>query len=165
VGEALASFSRAIVGVDLSPGMLAKARERGCYTRVENADIVELMRRERASSYDVVTAADVFIYVGKLDDAVREIARVTRPGGLVAFSVESLDAPSAKADPAAAQRGYRLSPTARYAHSTEYLDRLASEHGFGLVDLRQTVIRLERGAPIDGNVVLWRRAGAPASRG
>jgi predicted TPR repeat methyltransferase len=120
VGEALAPFSRGIVGVDLSPGMLEKARERGCYTRVENADIVEMMRRERASTYDVVTAADVFIYVGKLDDAVREIARIIRPGGLIAFSVESLDAPSAKADAAAARRGYRLSPTARYAQ----LDRV-----------------------------------------
>ncbi|HEY8245128.1 MAG: tetratricopeptide repeat protein [Vicinamibacteria bacterium] len=162
VGEALAPYSRRMVGVDLSSGMLAKARERDCYERLANVDLVEMMRHERASSFDVVTAADVFIYVGKLDDTVREIANVIRPGGWVAFSVESLDAPSANADAATTRHGYRLGPTARFAHSTDYLRQLAEEHGFDLVDFRQTVVRLERGVPVDGAVVLWRRRSTAA---
>ena len=49
-----------------------------------------MMKAEPASSYDLVTAADVFIYVGRLD-ALCEVCRLLRPSGLFMFSVESLD--------------------------------------------------------------------------
>lgn len=142
VGEALAPHACRIVGVDLSSNMLAKARERGVYERLANAELVEMMRQERASTFDVVTAADVFIYVGKLDDAIREIARVVRPGGWVAFSVESLHARAAEADAAAARRGYRLGLTTRFFA----LDRLPAPAGRG-ARVRSCRPSTDRGPP------------------
>lgn len=156
VGAAIARHARRIVGVDLSPGMLAKARETGHYERLEAKELVEMMRGERAASYDSVTAADVFVYVGKLDDAAREIARVLRPGGLVAFSVESLDALPEAGDETMRARGYRLNSSGRYAHAIAYLRRLADEHRFTVVEQRETTLRLEKGKPVQGYVVLWR---------
>ncbi len=91
-GAALAPVARQIVGVDLSAKMLDKARERNLYQRLEQLDLLTMMQAEAAASYDVVFATDVFVYVGKLDELVHQVQRLLRPGGLFAFSVESLDA-------------------------------------------------------------------------
>lgn len=163
VGAAIAPFARRIVGVDLSPGMIAKARESGRYARLEAAELVAMMRGEPDASYDLVTAADVFVYVGRLDDAIREIARLLRPGGIVAFSVESLDALSAEADASAHGRGYRLNGSGRYAHALAYLDRLAREHGFTSIERRDVTLRLDHGEPVEGYVVLWRAGETPSA--
>ena len=162
LGVEIGGQARSLVGVDLSPGMLAKARETGRYSRLETAELVAMMRGEHASSYDVVTAADVFVYVGRLDDAVREIARLLRPGGHAAFTVESLDAlPDASSTPDR-DRGYRLNSSGRYAHTLGYLQRLARENAFAAIEVRESPIRLEQGKPVQGYVVLWRR-GAPSA--
>ena len=66
-----------------------------------------MMQGERAGSYDVVTAADVFISIGDLDRIMGEVKRLLRSGGLFGFSLERLDAPP----------DFKLMPTTRYAHS------------------------------------------------
>lgn len=161
VGVAIAPFARRIVGVDLSPGMIAKARATGRYARLETAELVAMMRSEPDGSYDLVTAADVFVYVGRLDEAIVEIARLLRPGGLVACSVESLDALPGGDDAQVRESGYRLNGSGRYAHRLDYLDRLARNHGFAPVEHREVTVRLDRGNPIEGYVVLWRAPGPP----
>jgi len=83
VGVELASYSASVVGVDLSPNMIDLARQRKVYTELHCADLMTVLADEAArhACYDVVTAADVFIYVGKIDAAVAAIRRVLRPGG------------------------------------------------------------------------------------
>ncbi len=162
VGAAIAPYARTLVGVDLSPGMLAKARAGGRYARLEQSDLHAMMQREPSASYDVVTAADVFVYVGMLDDIVREAARVLRPGGLFAFSVESLDA-LARGGAAGDERpGFRLNPTGRYAHSIAYLRRLAADHAFRILEAQDTGCRIDKGKPVDAYLMLWRHSSAAA---
>jgi len=151
-GAAMAPYARRLVGVDLSAGMLAKARARNLYQRLEQRELLSMMRGEPPSSYDVITATDVFIYVGKLDDVVREAHRLLRRDGLFAFSVEALEAPS----PGDGGSGYRLAPSGRYAHSTSHLDQLAAAHGFHSHGLLRTRLRLEDGKPVQGWLVVWR---------
>ena len=162
VGAAIAPYTRTLVGVDLSPGMLAKARAGGRYARLEQSDLHAMMQREPSASYDLVTAADVFVYVGMLDDIVREAARVLRPGGLFAFSVESLDALASGAAAGDERSGFRLNPTGRYAHSIAYLRRLAADHGFRILETRDTHGRIDKGKPVDAYLTLWRHSDAPA---
>jgi hypothetical protein len=61
----------------------------------------------KPSCYDVVSAADVFIYVGKLDSVIPAVRKVLRANGLFAFSTEDAeDAPNiVNASPTA---GYQL---------------------------------------------------------
>src|SRR5207248_233908 len=63
-GALLRRWARTLVGVDLSPGMLEKARERGCYDRLEQGDLVAVMRTMPARSFDLIVATDVLIYIG-----------------------------------------------------------------------------------------------------
>jgi predicted TPR repeat methyltransferase len=151
VGAEIAPYSASLVGVDLAPNMIELARERQIYTELRCADLMTVLADEAArhTFYDVVTAADVFIYVGKIDAAVAAIRQVLRPGGLFAFSAEA-------AEPI--PEGYRLGVMGRYAHSTDYLRHLAAENGFEIEMLRATRIRFEHRRPVPGWLTLWRVA-------
>jgi len=100
-------LARYMVGIDLSPGMLAIARQqRGhLYDALLQGDgaetllsASELRHRSGGSpstggSVDLVLAADVFVYVGELERTMRACAHVLRVGGLLAFTVEELELP------------------------------------------------------------------------
>jgi predicted TPR repeat methyltransferase len=155
-GVAIAPHARQLVGVDLSAKMLEKARERNLYHRLERQDLLAMMQGEAASSYDVVFAADVFVYLGKLDELVIQAQRLLHSGGLFAFSVESLEALTDGAPALSDQRDYQLNVTGRYAHSVAYLSRLAAQNGFDVLSTTNTQSRLDKGKPVQGYLALWR---------
>jgi len=76
-----------IVGIDLSPDMLEKARERvasaelGHVTGLHEMDAADLKFPD--ASFDTVVAMYVMTVVPEPEIVMRELARVTRPGGQV----------------------------------------------------------------------------------
>jgi len=152
VGMEIARHSRSLVGIDIAPKMIECARSRKVYTDLRCADLIKGLSGDHSQDarYDVVTAADVFVYVGKLDGIIPEIRSLLNVGGMLAFSVEAMqDAADTGAE------DYRLGIWGRYAHSADYLQRLAIQHGFAVVSLRKTRIRFESGAPVAGWLTLW----------
>ena len=75
----VAEVAQRAVGIDLSPGMLVKARERGL--DVQEASATSLPFDD--ASFDVTYSFKVLSHVPELDVALAEMARVTRPGGTV----------------------------------------------------------------------------------
>jgi ubiquinone/menaquinone biosynthesis C-methylase UbiE len=75
----LAGFAKRAVGVDLSPGMLEKARARGL--EVQEASATELPFPD--ASFDVTCSFKVLPHIPDIGTALSEMARVTRPGGHV----------------------------------------------------------------------------------
>jgi ubiquinone/menaquinone biosynthesis C-methylase UbiE len=75
--DRLRGFAGQVTGVDLSPGMLARARERAL--PVAQADVCRLPFPD--ASFDVVCSFKVLAHVAAIETAVHELARVTRPGG------------------------------------------------------------------------------------
>jgi predicted TPR repeat methyltransferase/Tfp pilus assembly protein PilF len=148
VGVAIAPFGRRLVGVDIAPNMIEAARRRNVYTELLCADLSEALN----STFDVVTSADVFIYVGKLDEVVPAIRKALQPRGLFAFSVELVGN----------EQDYKLGVMGRYAHSAAYLRRLAAQSGFEIVTARDTTIRLEHRKPVAGLLSIWRARNAAA---
>lgn len=73
----IAEFARTAKGVDLSPGMLDKARARNLDVTVGSA--TELPFPD--SSFDVTCSFKVLAHVPNIELALKEMARVTRPGG------------------------------------------------------------------------------------
>jgi len=135
-------------GVDLSSGMLEKARERGLYDSLEINDIVASMATSEAS-WDLAVSADVLTYLGDLEDVFATCARVLRPGGWFAFSVEAGD----DAD------RYVLRSTGRYAHACHYIGELARQTGFDELDRRAVILRKDKGlVDIHGYIYLLRLA-------
>jgi ubiquinone/menaquinone biosynthesis C-methylase UbiE len=77
--EQFASFARVAKGIDLSSGMLAKARERGL--DVSQGSVTALPFADE--SFDVTCSFKVLAHVPQIGKALSEMARVTRPGGVV----------------------------------------------------------------------------------
>ncbi len=152
MAQALRAKASDIIGVDLSGRMLAKAHAKNLYQGLRQGDIVDAMAAETEASFDIVTAADVFIHTGKLDDVIAQGKRLLRAGGLLAFSVEQL-APAADAQ--AAQPDHQLKAAARHGHSAAYLARLAEAHGFKSLAQADTVLRTENGQPQQGFLLVW----------
>lgn len=138
----LRPFTASIDGVDLSAAMLAQARAKNLYARLEQADIADWLQAT-PERYDLAIAADVFIYVGALGPVFTGLARVLQPGAVLCFSVEEA-AEGEGAD------GLALRPSLRYAHSLPYLQSLASQHGFEFTRTDRQPIREEQGEPIPG---------------
>lgn len=77
--ERLAEFARRAAGIDLSPGMLALATSRGLDVR--EAAVTELPFED--ASFDVTCSFKVLAHVPDIGKALSEMARVTRPGGVI----------------------------------------------------------------------------------
>ncbi len=148
-GAAAGRLANRLTGVDLSARMLDRARARGGYDRLVAADIESFLCDEPAERYDLVAAADVFVYIGNLDGIFAQTSRVLRRCGLFAFSVESLAGPGPE--------GYRLQSTGRYAHAATHLRMLAGRHGFEERLWAATPIRKQRGAPVPGWVAIFEK--------
>jgi ubiquinone/menaquinone biosynthesis C-methylase UbiE len=77
--ERARSFAKSAVGVDLSAGMLARARQRGL--EVVQGSVTSLPYRD--ASFDLVYSVKVLAHIEDIRTALSEMARVTRPGGYV----------------------------------------------------------------------------------
>ncbi len=72
-------FARLARGVDLSPGMLEKAKARGLDVTLGAATELPF----EANQFDVTCSFKVLAHVPEIEKALSEMARVTRPGGTV----------------------------------------------------------------------------------
>jgi ubiquinone/menaquinone biosynthesis C-methylase UbiE len=77
--ERFAKFARSAKGIDVSPGMLEHARRRGLSVR--EASVTSIPFNDQ--SFDVTCAFKVLAHVPEIGRALAEMARVTRPGGVV----------------------------------------------------------------------------------
>jgi predicted TPR repeat methyltransferase len=150
-GPLLAPYARRLVGVDLSAGMLAYAREKGLYHELAQAELTAYLRRQEAA-FDAALSADTLVYFGGLEEVAAAAFAALRPGGVFIFTVE--EAPGEFADL------YRLEPHGRFSHGAAYVERLLAGYGFE-VAIERGDLRMESGLPVHGLIV---RARKPASR-
>jgi predicted TPR repeat methyltransferase len=139
-----------LVGVDLSSAMIARAQDKAIYDRLVCGSVAEFLAAEMAvpARYDLVLAADVFVYVNDLGSILAGIARVLAPGGVVAFTVETHSG-----------AGVALLPTLRFAHGEVYLREAVAGAGLQLLSLEPAAIRTEKSAPIAGLVIIADKSG------
>lgn len=81
--QRVAPHARSARGVDLSPGMLAGARRRGL--DVEEGSATALPFAD--ASFDLAYSFKVLAHIPDWDACMREMVRVTRPGGLLLFDI------------------------------------------------------------------------------
>jgi len=139
MGETLRPLARRLVGVDISANMVTRAQERGVYDEVVQADVGAWLAASQ-ETFELVTAADVFNYIGELAPVFASGQRVLAPGGWFAFTVEL----------AQGQADVMLQPSMRYSHSRAYVESLATPNGFDIAAMAQHPIREDQRAPIPG---------------
>jgi predicted TPR repeat methyltransferase len=144
-GPLLRPYAKRLIGVDLSAGMLEKARERGVYDELLLDDLRRALARFEAE-IDLAASADVLEYVGSLDTVFAGVRRALRPGGWFAFTAEVHDG-----------EGFVLDATRRYHHSLAYLKAEAAAHALEFVHAEVVVARYEHRQPAHQNLLILRR--------
>ena len=142
-------------GVDLSAAMLAEARAKGIYDRLEQEEIVAFLHacRQEAWRFDLLLAADVLIYQGGLEPLFGAAVACLAPDGLFLFSVETLDRHGKGA-------GFMLRPSGRFAHHPDYVAACARRCGLRVLARRPIRLRKEQGVWLDGLVCALGRPSA-----
>ena len=145
-GLAFKPIARRLVGVDLSPRMIAKASALKIYDDIFEAD-VEKVPSAAGGPFDIVIAADVLVYLGDLGPLFAEAGRLLKPEGLWLFTCERGEA-----------LDFEQGPKRRYRHSETYLRRLAGTHGFDVASLIECVTRYEAGEAVPSWAAAFRKA-------
>jgi predicted TPR repeat methyltransferase len=141
-GAIVAPFARRLVGVDLSEGMLAHAKDKNVYHALTKAELTEYLR-DNSEAFDLIVSADALVYFGDLTGVIAALAGALRPNGLVVFTLEHAVADSID---------YRLELHGRYSHARAYVERLLTLSGLQS-KIIQAELRTEAGAPVPGLVI------------
>jgi predicted TPR repeat methyltransferase len=148
-GEALRRRVDRLVGIDLSPAMVAQAERRGVYDRLAAADLMTFLGDAAAAErFALVFASDVLPHIAEFGPLMAAVAGRLQPGGLFLFSTEH----SETADRVPL-------PEFRFRHSLRHVGQAALAAGLDMVAHEVRQIRVERGAPVMGGLYLLRRPG------
>ncbi|MEM9761999.1 MAG: methyltransferase domain-containing protein [Pseudomonadota bacterium] len=147
-GAALHGQVTRLDGLDLARKMLQIASEKGVYDELYVGDVTVFLRKAAPGTYDLAVASDVFPYLGAVDAFFTAAASALRPGGLLAFSTETL--PPEAFD----GRLWRVGPHRRFAHEPSALRQSLSEAGFTTRRADPVIIRSEKRVPVQGHLVI-----------
>ena len=147
-GPLVAPCARRLTGVDLSEGMLARAKEKNVYDELIKAELTEFLLGCH-EAFDVIVSADTLVYFGGLESVVSAAAGALRPGGVLVFTLEH----AADVGPDVESH---LQYHGRYSHARTYVERALAEAGFD-AEITDAELRMEAGTPVAGLVVRARR--------
>lgn len=129
-------------GVDLSKAMLEVAKEKAIYDKLICASL-ETYLMQPLKQYDLILAGDVFVYIGDLASIFSLLAKNLKQGAYVAFSVEKT-----------MQQDKLLQNNGRFAHHQNYINQLAKQFHFNILQKKEIVIRSEYNKSVYGYIYL-----------
>jgi predicted TPR repeat methyltransferase len=149
MGAAIRARVNELAGVDLSPAMLAVAKRKRIYDRLVAGDLIAFLETADRP-FDLIVAADVFVYLDDLAPVLRLAARQLAASGAIAFTVETH-----------AGDGAILRDTLRFAHGEAHLRQAAAEASLDVAYLDKASTRIEKNWPVEGLLAVLR---APAAQ-
>ncbi len=148
MGRALAHRALRIDGVDLSSAMIEQARTSQVYADLRVSSLDVALATGDGDAYDLVTAADVLVYIGDLAPFVAGVHRQLRSGGLLAFTAQSF------VDEATRPTRFALGRDLRFRHSADYVAAALWSAGFRPTMMDEASARSEKSVPVPGLVVV-----------
>ncbi len=144
-GVVFREIAKHLTGIDISPRMLNKARAKNIYDELIESDIVTALAG-LVASYDLIIAADTLVYFGDLSAVFTGCACVLKLQGLLAFSVE-----------VGKETDFQLQTTGRYTHSRMYIENLAKQHHFQILQSSEAAGRMQQGKPVSSFIFVLRK--------
>jgi predicted TPR repeat methyltransferase len=138
-----------LIGVDISPNMIEVAKQRGGYYKLFVMDILSFLQGEE-NTFDLIIAADVFVYFGDLNDLFKACDFALKTNGLLTFSIESLKTEEVAASPS--HPDFQLRKTGRYAHHPDYIQLLSTRYGLTIVNQFTDTIRYQEDTAVQGSI-------------
>lgn len=148
-GAAFRAVCDWIEGVDLSPGMIAQARRKKLYDKLDIGDLTESLEHYIRADvrFNLIVAADVFVYCADLTLIASLVRNVLADKGLFAFTVETHG-----------EGGVILGPKLRYAHGEAHVRTALEAAGLTIRTLVPVSTRMEADLPVPGLLVIAERA-------
>lgn len=141
LGEILEPLAKTLIGVDISNEMLTKAKRKGIYTTLINKSLQEAL--PEFNNLDLIAAADVFPYLGSLEQVFSAVKHSLKSGGYFVFSTEKT-----------LEKDFFLQTNIRYAHNKNYIKTLSSDYGFDIVAVNNSILRRQQQKPVEGYLFL-----------
>jgi predicted TPR repeat methyltransferase len=152
MGAAVRDLADELTGVDLSPGMIVQAQAKDIYDRLVAGDLVTFLEEERGG-FDLIVAADVFVYLQDLQPVLALARQRLARNGVLAFTVETH-----RGD------GVILHEALRFAHGEKHLRAAAEAANLGVAVLERASTRTEKGKPVAGILAVMTRHPAKSHR-
>lgn len=144
IAPILLPYAHKLIGVDLSSGMLAKAKSKHLYHTLVEADLMYYLA-DCSNQFDLIAMADTLIYFGDLAEVMVSVKNALRVNGLFVFTIEN------QVDWTHLPRvNYSLNPTGRYSHHPDYVRAILRHSGFVDVAFNEVILRTEFGKAILG---------------
>lgn len=133
-----------LTGVDLSPGMLKRAAQRGVYDALSEAELTAYLNRQPEGGCDLAVCVDTLCYIGVLEPVFAGLRHALRKGGHFIATVEAHEGD---------EPDYLLTISGRYSHAASYIRAAAAgAAGLTLTRIEPAVLRKEMGKPVNGLV-------------
>ena len=145
LGTRLKPWAEELGGVDLSPEMIALAKQRDIYDQLSVAEITDWLECA-AARFDLIAACECLEYFGDLSRVVSSAARRLNQNGILALTVERSEI-----------YPFQLTKSGRYAHHVDHLSEVAAQAGLSVELLRDEYLRMEYDQPAIGYYVILRR--------
>jgi predicted TPR repeat methyltransferase len=142
VGERVARLSRRLDGVDLSPEMLEKARQKGVYTELHQEDLVAFLNSS-GRRYDAIVSAATLIHFGDLRAPLEAAACALEDGGWFIFTLLFEDE-TVGAKGFAPASSINLARGGCYAHDPAYVAAVAKTAGFSVLLMTSEIQEYEQ---------------------
>ena len=156
LGLALADLPvRPLIGVDISPRMLAGAAAKELYAELHEADVMAELAQE-TKTWPLILAADVLCYFGDLAPVLAAVHDRLQPGGWFVCTTEELLPDRDGVVPG--NGDWALHRLGRYAHTFDYVRSTAEQAEFEILRLERQTLRYEANAPVAGTLAVLQRA-------
>lgn len=129
-----------LIGVDISPKMVQIAAEKMIYDDLIIGEITECLCRT-GDKFNLVIAADVFVYVGNLRPVFKAVRKRSAEGAYFVFTTETAE-----------KNTYVNRINGRFAHGESYVRSMAREQGFDIEYCRSIGIRKEDEEWVEGGL-------------
>ncbi len=134
IGECFQDSVEQLHGVDLSREMVSLAARKNCYNALYVEEIDQYLR-QCTEHYDLIVAADVFPYVGQVDNILQGTRDIATDDAVFFFTIEELSG---------SNRALHLCPSGRFAHADHFIRCCANDCGWTVLCAERIPLRKER---------------------
>lgn len=152
-GEAIKPFAKSLTGIDISEGMLKQAEQKKIYTQLITNTIENYLSKTE-QLFDLIVAADVFVYLGDLSEIFTQIYSRLNTNGRFIFSIEC----EYESDSKSEEENYKLNAQMRFQYNPDYIANLINKTNFELVFTEEQIcLRKNNNNQVIGNVYFLQR--------
>lgn len=137
-GSFLRDRAAKLIGIDISSNMITEAEKKGCYNILQTKSDTHYLK-ENKEKYDLIIAADVWVYRGDLTEIIALCHHRIENEGLLLFSLEINQED---------QQPYLLGSTGRFLHNRNYVAEVLEKNRFRLLKEIKKSLRRQAGMPV-----------------